>query len=173
LNQIKTRNHQTKTVKRYLLLTSLVWAALCGEATAAIPSRQFFGLTPAQFNASVTTNVADGYRPICLDANGSTNSPNIAAVWIPARSEIAPYLPISSEHPQVGRAVPREPLTKSDEGSARSPFRAASRRARCPNAPPPGNHLHQAIRVTHLICIHPAARISGSKFFGRSGFVLE
>ena len=28
------------------------------------------------------SNTAQGYRPISLDANEPTNSPNIAAVWV-------------------------------------------------------------------------------------------
>src|SRR5215475_11471950 len=48
----------------------------------AIPSRYAFGLTMSQFLSMSASNAAQGYRPISLDANGPTNSPNIAAVWI-------------------------------------------------------------------------------------------
>jgi CubicO group peptidase (beta-lactamase class C family) len=47
-----------------------------------IPSRYAFGLTMSQYVSMSTSNAAQGYRPISLDANGPTNSPNIAAVWI-------------------------------------------------------------------------------------------
>ena len=49
---------------------------------AAFPARFGFGLTLAQYDSMSSSNVAQGYRPISLDANGSTNSPNIAAVWV-------------------------------------------------------------------------------------------
>src|SRR5262245_17111092 len=51
-------------------------------AAQQIPSRYAFGLTLPQFVSMSATNTAQGYRPISLDANGPTNSPNIAAVWI-------------------------------------------------------------------------------------------
>jgi CubicO group peptidase (beta-lactamase class C family) len=47
-----------------------------------IPSRHAFGLTLPQYLSMSASNTALGYRPISLDANGPTNSPNIAAVWI-------------------------------------------------------------------------------------------
>jgi CubicO group peptidase (beta-lactamase class C family) len=46
------------------------------------PSRYAFGLTMSQYVSMSASNAAQGYRPISLDANGPTNSPNIAAVWI-------------------------------------------------------------------------------------------
>lgn len=48
----------------------------------AVDSRYAFGLSLAQFGSMSASNTAQGYRPISLDANGPTNSPNIAAVWI-------------------------------------------------------------------------------------------
>src|SRR6266516_338155 len=47
-----------------------------------IPSRYAFGLTLPQYVSMSASNTAQGYRPISLDANGPTNSPNLAAVWI-------------------------------------------------------------------------------------------
>jgi hypothetical protein len=47
-----------------------------------VPSRYAFGLNLSQFISMSASNAAQGYRPISLDANGPTNSPNIAAVWI-------------------------------------------------------------------------------------------
>src|SRR5215471_4238345 len=51
-------------------------------AAQPIPSRYGIGLTLSQFVSMSASNAAQGYRPISLDANGPTNSPNIAAVWI-------------------------------------------------------------------------------------------
>jgi hypothetical protein len=48
----------------------------------AIPSRFGFELTLSQYTSLSSSNAVQGYRPISLDANGPTNSPNIAAVWI-------------------------------------------------------------------------------------------
>ena len=48
----------------------------------AIDSRYAFGLTVSQYLSMSASNSAQGYRPISLDANGSTNAPDIAAVWI-------------------------------------------------------------------------------------------
>jgi CubicO group peptidase (beta-lactamase class C family) len=49
---------------------------------AAVSARYGFGLSLAQFQAMLATNTPDGFRLISLDANGPTNSPHIAAVWI-------------------------------------------------------------------------------------------
>ena len=51
-------------------------------AAQPIPSRYAFGLTMSQYVSMSASNAAQGYRPISLDANGPTNSPNLAAVWI-------------------------------------------------------------------------------------------
>jgi CubicO group peptidase (beta-lactamase class C family) len=48
----------------------------------AIDSRYAFGLTMSQYLSMLASNAGQGYRPISLDANGPTNSPNIAAVWV-------------------------------------------------------------------------------------------
>src|SRR6266568_5528953 len=48
----------------------------------AIDSRYAFGLTMSQYLSMSASNTAQGYRPISLDANGPTNAPDIAAVWI-------------------------------------------------------------------------------------------
>lgn len=48
----------------------------------AIESRYAFGLTMSQYLSMSADNAAQGYRPISVDANGPTNSPNLAAVWI-------------------------------------------------------------------------------------------
>jgi CubicO group peptidase (beta-lactamase class C family) len=55
---------------------------LLGSPARAIDSRYGFGLTMPQFVSMSASNAAQGYRPISIDANGPTNSPNIAAVWI-------------------------------------------------------------------------------------------
>jgi CubicO group peptidase (beta-lactamase class C family) len=47
-----------------------------------IPSRYAFGLTMSQYVSMSASNATQGYRPISVDANGPTNSPSIAAVWI-------------------------------------------------------------------------------------------
>src|SRR5438128_273921 len=47
-----------------------------------IPSRYAFGLTLPQYVSMSASNTAQGYRPVSLDANGPTNAPDIAAVWI-------------------------------------------------------------------------------------------
>jgi len=46
------------------------------------PARYGFGLSLSEYAATAATNVAQGYRPISLDANGPTNNPHLAAVWI-------------------------------------------------------------------------------------------
>src|SRR5579883_2448292 len=48
----------------------------------AFPSRFGIGLSMAQYLSSSSVNAGEGYRPISVDANGPTNNPNIAAVWI-------------------------------------------------------------------------------------------
>jgi len=48
----------------------------------AMDSRYGFGLTMSQYLSMSASNAAQGYRPISLDANGPTNSPSLAAVWI-------------------------------------------------------------------------------------------
>jgi len=48
----------------------------------AVQSRYGFGLTMSQYLSMSASNAADGYRPISVDANGPTNSPNLAAVWL-------------------------------------------------------------------------------------------
>jgi CubicO group peptidase (beta-lactamase class C family) len=47
-----------------------------------LTARYGFGLTLSQFNSMLAANAAAGFRPISLDANGPTNNPDIAAVWI-------------------------------------------------------------------------------------------
>jgi CubicO group peptidase (beta-lactamase class C family) len=48
----------------------------------AVESRYAFGLTLSQYASMSASNTANGYRPISIDANGPTNSPDIAAIWI-------------------------------------------------------------------------------------------
>jgi CubicO group peptidase (beta-lactamase class C family) len=48
----------------------------------AVDSRYAFGLTMSQYVSMSASNTAQGYRPISLDANGPTNAPDIAAIWI-------------------------------------------------------------------------------------------
>jgi CubicO group peptidase (beta-lactamase class C family) len=51
-------------------------------SSLAAPSRYAFGLSLSQYLSMSLANASEGYRPISVDANGSTNSPRIAAVWI-------------------------------------------------------------------------------------------
>jgi len=64
-----------------LCLVAAIMAAAPGPISA-YPSRYAFGLSMSQYLAMASTNAARGYRPISLDANGPTNNPNIAVVWI-------------------------------------------------------------------------------------------
>src|SRR5215475_9284698 len=64
------------------LVTLGGFLVLLTSSARAIDSRYAFGLTLSQFNSMSASNAAQGYRPISLDANGPTNSPSIAAVWI-------------------------------------------------------------------------------------------
>lgn len=67
-----------------LRLVILVFAVFTGAVfpASAVQSRHAFGLTMTQYLTMSATNVAQGYRPISVDANGPTNTPNLAAVWI-------------------------------------------------------------------------------------------
>src|SRR6266487_6537957 len=64
------------------LMTLSGCLVLLSPSVRAIDSRYAFGLTMSQYVSMSATNAAQGYRPISVDANGPTNSPNIAAVWI-------------------------------------------------------------------------------------------
>ena len=75
-----TMNPDAARTLRMLALSGFLLAlSLSGQA---IDSRYAFGLTMSQYLSMTATNAAQGYRPISLDANGPTNSPNLAAVWI-------------------------------------------------------------------------------------------
>src|SRR5881275_607615 len=55
----------------------------CSDLSAQpFPSRYAFGVTMSQYVSMSASNTAQGYRPISLDANGPTNAPNLAVVWI-------------------------------------------------------------------------------------------
>ena len=56
-----------------------------GLSARAIDSRYASDLTMSQHVSVSASNAAQGYRPVSLDANGPTNSPNIVAVWINGR----------------------------------------------------------------------------------------
>jgi len=60
----------------------LLLVAFAAFRAGGYPARYGFGLSLSDYNTMAATNVAQGYRPISLDANGPTNSPHIAAVWI-------------------------------------------------------------------------------------------
>ena len=64
-----------------LCIAAAVMAAAPGRVSA-YPSSYAFGLSMSQYLAIASAEAAQGYRPISLDANGPTNNPNIAAVWI-------------------------------------------------------------------------------------------
>src|SRR6266581_7543364 len=69
---------QTLAVRLFAAGLALVTAS----SALAAESRYAFGLTISQYVSLSASNAAQGYRPISLDANGPTNSPNLAAVWI-------------------------------------------------------------------------------------------
>src|SRR5438093_9350480 len=75
-----SRIEPSQTFAAQLFAAALLLVA-AGSALA-VPSRYAFGLTMSQYLSMSASNVAQGYRPISLDANGPTNSPDLAAVWI-------------------------------------------------------------------------------------------
>ena len=76
------RTNERTLLKQVILLFSIVFGADF-PALAQLPyARYACGLTMVQYNAMSATNTSLGYRPISIDANGPTNSPNLAAVWI-------------------------------------------------------------------------------------------
>src|SRR5260370_23909225 len=72
-------NH-SRTFAAPLFFAALLLAG--AGSTLAAQSRYAFGLTTSQYLSMSATNAAQGYRPISVDANGPTNSPDLAAVWI-------------------------------------------------------------------------------------------
>jgi CubicO group peptidase (beta-lactamase class C family) len=75
-----------KNMRRGMTAHALVYTVAALAALAppvhAVQSRYAFGLSMSQYLSMAATNLAAGYRPISLDANGPTNNPSIAAVWI-------------------------------------------------------------------------------------------
>src|SRR5438477_539433 len=61
-------------------LTALLVLLSC--FARASDSRYAIGLTMSQYVSMSASNAEQGFRPISLDANGLTNSPSLAAVWI-------------------------------------------------------------------------------------------
>ena len=74
-------NHMPSSIRAFILGLCAILAAVELPAQP-IPSRYAFGVTLPQYVSMSASNTAQGYRPISLDANGSTNAPDIAAVWI-------------------------------------------------------------------------------------------
>ncbi len=78
-----TMNHPVERTFRTLGASGLLSVLLALSVPArAVQSRYAFGLTMSQYTSMSASNAAQGYRPISVDANGPTNSPNLAAVWI-------------------------------------------------------------------------------------------
>jgi CubicO group peptidase (beta-lactamase class C family) len=88
LNRIEAALHErrihikTSTQPRTLRLFAAGLLLATTVNASAVPSRYAYGLTMSQYISMSATNAAQGYRPISVDANGPTNSPNLAAVWI-------------------------------------------------------------------------------------------
>src|SRR6266700_4933901 len=75
-----TMNFDATPTLRMLALSGFLLAL--SLPAQAVQSRYGFGLTMSQYLSMSASNAADGYRPISVDANGPTNSPNLAAVWL-------------------------------------------------------------------------------------------
>src|SRR5215467_14893147 len=80
----KPQRQSSKAMKNDLicLMTLSGCLVLLSPSAQSIDARYAFGLSLSQYVSMSASNTAQGYRPISLDANGPTNSPNIAAVWI-------------------------------------------------------------------------------------------
>src|SRR5262245_42036714 len=81
----KIMNADQKHVPSSIGACSFVLCALLAHfhlPAQPIPSRYAIGLNMSQYVSMSASNAMQGFRPISLDANGPTNSPNIAAVWI-------------------------------------------------------------------------------------------
>src|SRR6266513_575498 len=76
---MKNMSH-SQTLAARLLAAALLLAS--ASSALAADSRYAFGLTMSQYLSMSASNTAQGYRPISLDANGPTNAPDIAVVWI-------------------------------------------------------------------------------------------